>query len=49
MNFSPNIFAGLLFFFSFVIDAYTGISCIGMISGDDEYYVERHPHIVRDV
>lgn len=49
VNFSPNIFAGLLFFFFFVMVTYTGISCMGMISGGDDYYVEKYPHIGREV
>lgn len=49
VNFTPNIFAGLMFFFFFVMVTYTGISCMGMISGGDDYYVTKYPSIGREV
>lgn len=48
VNMTPNIFAGLLFFFMFVMTAYIGLSCMNMIEGQD-VYVKKLPHIGREV
>lgn len=47
VNFTPNIFAGLLFFFFFTAVIYTGIGCLGMIAGQD-VYVSKYPTIGRE-
>lgn len=44
---TPNILAGILFILFFVGVAYTGISCMGMISGQD-VYVTKYPAIGRE-
>ena len=48
VNMTPNIFAGLLFFFMFTFTAYTGLMCMNMIEGQD-VYVKKYPHIGREV
>lgn len=48
VNFTPNIFSGLLFFFFFVFVTYTGISCLNMITMGD-VYVKDYPHIGREM
>eukprot|EP00956_Cyclotella_meneghiniana_P031082 scaffold80600_cov68-Cyclotella_meneghiniana.AAC.2 len=48
VNMTPNIFAGLLFFFMFVFTAHLGLSCMNMIEGQD-VYVKKMPHIGREV
>lgn len=48
VNFTPNIFAGLLFFFFFVFITHVGISCLNMITCGD-VYVKTYPHIGREV
>jgi len=48
VNMTPNIFAGLLFFFMFVVTANIGFSCMNMIEGQD-VYVKKLPHIGREV
>jgi hypothetical protein len=48
VNMTPNILAGLLFFFMFVITAHIGLSCMNMIEGQD-VYVKKMPHIGREV
>jgi len=47
VNFSPNIFAGFLFFLFFVFITYTGISCMGMIANDN-VYTKVYPAIGRE-
>uniref|UniRef100_A0A7S2HLL0 Protein BIG1 n=1 Tax=Helicotheca tamesis TaxID=374047 RepID=A0A7S2HLL0_9STRA len=47
VNMTPNIFAGLLYFFFFAWLAYLGISCMGMIQGQD-VYVKKYPTIGRE-
>jgi len=48
VNMTPNIFAGLLFFFMFVFTAHLGLTCMNMIEGQD-VYVKKMPHIGREV
>jgi hypothetical protein len=48
VNMTPNIFAGLLFFFMFAFTAHLGLSCMNMIEGQD-VYVKKYPHIGREV
>ena len=48
VNFTPNIFAGLLFFVFFLIITYIGLGCMNMISGQD-VYVSKYPTIGREV
>jgi len=48
VNMTPNIFAGLLFFFLFAFTAHLGLSCMNMIEGQD-VYVKKMPHIGREV
>ena len=48
VNMTPNIFAGLLFFFMFAFTAHLGLSCMNMIEGQD-VYVKKMPHIGREV
>ncbi|KAL7509756.1 hypothetical protein ACHAXN_007403 [Cyclotella atomus] len=48
VNMTPNIFAGLLFFFMFAFTAYLGLGCMNMIEGQD-VYVKKMPHIGREV
>lgn len=48
VNMTPNIFAGLLFFFMFVFTAYLGLMCMNMIEGQD-VYVKKLPVIGREV
>eukprot|EP00571_Detonula_confervacea_P010704 CAMPEP_0172309916 /NCGR_PEP_ID=MMETSP1058-20130122/10905_1 /TAXON_ID=83371 /ORGANISM="Detonula confervacea, Strain CCMP 353" /LENGTH=307 /DNA_ID=CAMNT_0013022629 /DNA_START=23 /DNA_END=946 /DNA_ORIENTATION=+ len=48
VNMTPNIFAGLLFFFLFVFTAYLGLTCMNMIEGQD-VYVKKLPVIGREV
>jgi hypothetical protein len=47
VNFTPNIFSGVLFFFFFAAVTYTGIGCMGMIAGQ-EVYVTKYPSIGRE-
>ncbi len=47
VNFTPNIFSGVMFFFFFTAVTYTGISCMGMIAGQ-EVYVTKYPTIGRE-
>jgi hypothetical protein len=47
VNFTPNIFSGLLFFFFFTITTYVGIGCMGSIAGQD-VYVTKYPTIGRE-
>jgi len=47
VNMTPNILAGLLFFFLFIFTAYTGFMCMNMIEGQD-VYVKKLPHIGRE-
>ena len=44
---TPNIFAGILFFFFFSFVAWTGINCMGMIAGQD-VFVHKLPPIGRE-
>ena len=48
VNMTPNIFAGLLFFFLFAFTAHLGLTCMNMIEGQD-VYVKKYPHIGREV
>ena len=48
VNMTPNIFAGLMFFFMFAFTAHLGLSCMNMIEGQD-VYVKKMPHIGREV
>lgn len=47
VNYTPNIFAGVIFFFFFTFVTYTGIGCMNMIAGQD-VYVEKYPSIGRE-
>ena len=47
VSMTPNILAGLLFFFLFVMITYVGIGCMGMIAGQD-VYVKKMPTIGRE-
>merc|ERR1712032_443609 len=47
VNMTPNIFAGLLFFFMFVFTAHLGLTCMNMIEGQD-VYVKKMPVIGRE-
>jgi len=49
VNFTPNIFAGLMFGFFFVMVTYTGIMSLNNISGQGDIYVSKYPHIGREV
>lgn len=48
VNFTPNIFSGLLFFSFFVVVTYIGLGCMNMIAGQD-VYVSKYPSIGREV
>eukprot|EP00584_Thalassiosira_punctigera_P006285 CAMPEP_0172527658 /NCGR_PEP_ID=MMETSP1067-20121228/2299_1 /TAXON_ID=265564 ORGANISM="Thalassiosira punctigera, Strain Tpunct2005C2" /NCGR_SAMPLE_ID=MMETSP1067 /ASSEMBLY_ACC=CAM_ASM_000444 /LENGTH=305 /DNA_ID=CAMNT_0013311447 /DNA_START=66 /DNA_END=983 /DNA_ORIENTATION=+ len=48
VNMTPNIFAGLLFFFMFTFTAHLGLTCMNMIEGQD-VYVKKLPHVGREV
>ena len=48
VNSTPNIFAGILFFFMFAFTAHLGLTCMNMIEGQD-VYVKKMPHIGREV
>jgi transposase-like protein len=47
VNFTPNIFSGLMFFFFFATVTYIGIGCMGAIAGQ-EVYVTKYPTIGRE-
>ena len=47
VSMTPNIMAGLLFFFLFAFIALIGVSCMGMIAGQD-VYVKKMPSIGRE-
>merc|ERR550539_63184 len=47
VNYTPNIFSGVLFFFFFAAITYTGIGCMGEIAGQD-VYVTKYPTIGRE-
>jgi len=47
VSLTPNILAGILFFFMFATVTWTGISCMGMIQGQ-EIYVHKMPTIGRE-
>jgi len=47
VNMTPNIFAGILYFFFFAWLAFTGISCMNMIQGQD-VYAKKYPTIGRE-
>jgi hypothetical protein len=47
VSMTPNIFAGLLFFFMFATTTYIGITCMGQIQGQD-VYVSKMPAIGRE-
>ena len=48
VNMTPNILAGLLFFFMFVMTAHLGLTCMNAIEGQD-VYVKKLPAIGREV
>jgi hypothetical protein len=48
VNFTPNIFSGLLFFSFFLVVTYIGLGCMNMIAGQD-VYVSKYPSIGREV
>ena len=48
VNMTPNIFAGLMFFFLFAFTAHLGLSCMNMIEGQDVFLVKKYPHIGRE-
>jgi len=48
VNMTPNIFAGLMFFFLFTFIAYTGLTCMNMIEGQDVFLVKKYPHKGRE-
>lgn len=47
VNMTPNIFSAILFFLFFAFVAYTGISCMNLIEGQD-VYVSKMPIIGRE-
>eukprot|EP00542_Grammatophora_oceanica_P011759 CAMPEP_0194046516 /NCGR_PEP_ID=MMETSP0009_2-20130614/21410_1 /TAXON_ID=210454 /ORGANISM="Grammatophora oceanica, Strain CCMP 410" /LENGTH=310 /DNA_ID=CAMNT_0038691835 /DNA_START=59 /DNA_END=991 /DNA_ORIENTATION=+ len=47
VHMTPNIFAGILFTILFAFVAWTGISCMGMIAGQD-VFVQKMPTIGRE-
>ena len=47
VHMTPNILAGILFFLLFTVMAYTGVTCMNMISGQD-VYVQKMPSIGRE-
>jgi len=47
VSMTPNIFSGILFSFFFIVVVQIGISCMGMISGQD-VYVNKMPSIGRE-
>lgn len=47
VSLTPNILAGILFFFLFTFITYVGIGCMGMISGQD-VFVTKIPSIGRE-
>uniref|UniRef100_A0A7S3P3A8 Uncharacterized protein n=1 Tax=Amphora coffeiformis TaxID=265554 RepID=A0A7S3P3A8_9STRA len=47
VSMTPNIMAGILFFFLFTFVAYIGVTCMGMIAGQD-VYVKKMPSIGRE-
>jgi len=49
VNFTPNIFAGLMFGFFFIMVTYVGIISLNNISGQGDIYVTKYPHIGREV
>jgi len=48
VNFTPNIFAGLMFGFFFIMVTYVGIMSLNNISGQGDIYVTKYPHIGRE-
>jgi len=48
VNFTPNIFVGLVFFGFFTMVTYIGIGCMNMIAGQD-VYVKKYPTIGREM
>mmetsp|Transcript_4504 Transcript_4504/g.8664 ORF Transcript_4504/g.8664 Transcript_4504/m.8664 type:complete len:284 (+) Transcript_4504:254-1105(+) len=48
VNFTPNIFSGLLFMSFFMVLTYIGLGCMNMIAGQD-VYVSKYPSIGREV
>ncbi|KAG7348191.1 hypothetical protein IV203_016896 [Nitzschia inconspicua] len=47
VSMTPNILSGLLFFLLFIVIAYTGISCMGAIQGQD-VFTDKMPSIGRE-
>lgn len=48
VNMTPNIFAGLMFFFLFAFVAHVGLTCMNMIEGQDVFLVKKYPHNGRE-
>lgn len=52
VNMTPNIFAGLLFFFLFAFTAHLGLTCMNMIGGQDVFLpkcgIQYYPHNGRE-
>lgn len=49
VNFTPNIFSGLLFFGFFISITFIGLSCMNMIVGQQDNYVSKYPAIGKEV
>lgn len=48
VNMTPNILAGLMFFFLFAFTAHLGLTCMNMIEGQDVFLVKKYPHNGRE-
>jgi hypothetical protein len=49
VNFTPNIFSGLLFFGFFISITFVGFGCLNMIVGQQDNYVSKYPAIGKEV
>lgn len=49
VNFTPNIFSGILFFGFFISITFVGLSCMNMIVGQQDNYVSKYPAIGKEV
>lgn len=49
VNFTPNIFSGLLFIGFFIAITFIGLSCMNMIVGQQDNYVSKYPAIGKEV
>jgi hypothetical protein len=49
VNFTPNIFSGLLFFGFFIFITFVGFGCLNMIVGQQDNYVSKYPAIGKEV